>query len=518
MNCVGSVHQSLSGQSSGESLQIVNTLKDAYYASSGDVSSRKSKDSIKFPSVSVQAHSEYHGVPIFCNAYPWLFPGGVGDIDESNITEHGYVSKWVKTMTLYYDGRFCRDPTFCFYALNFKQRHQNSVSGAFFINGFISNKTSLSELVQKITVENDTKFIDQLIHFSSKIRGSSAYWRAERLKVFSWINRLIELQLGPPTLFITLSCAEHYWKDVQRLLEDRTKFLPPNERPDLSTKAAVMKAIKDYSIVVQEFFITKVKHWLQNFAKKVLGINHYYCRFEFAEGRGEIHAHIIAVADNQSVYEEAYKCGNDTEKKVSVLEKYAEEKLGLTAIHPATSSQGMIDHRLIVVPEGSLPLSEVYSSMYSPCSKRLCEVTDISTDIIRLVNSTQTHKCGDYCLRKLNKSKRYCRAGCGQEMTQGSADTPCFPVSDKSVLRREMNGSVKLALRRNSSRMVQTSIKLLQMWRANCDVQLLIYDSDPRNPDLYEIGKVTDYVVSYACKGNATVESEREIMAALVER
>jgi hypothetical protein len=38
----------------------------------------------------------------------------------------------------------------------------------------------------------------------------------------------------------------------------------------------------------------------------------------------------------------------------------------------------------------------------------------------------------------------------------------------------------------------------------------MIYDSDPAFPDLAEIAEVTDYVVSYACKGNITYALERE--------
>jgi hypothetical protein len=51
---------------------------------------------------------------------------------------------------------------------------------------------------------------------------------------------------------------------------------------------------------------------------------------------------------------------------------------------------------------------------------------------------------------------------------------------------------------------------MLQSWRANCDVQILIYNSDPKNPDLTDIARVTDYIVAYACKGNATMKEERE--------
>jgi hypothetical protein len=35
-----------------------------------------------------------------------------------------------------------------------------------------------------------------------------------------------------------------------------------------------------------------------------------------------------------------------------------------------------------------------------------------------------------------------------------------------------------------------------------------MYESDPRNPNLAEIAKVTDCVVNFACKGNATLAVE----------
>ena len=61
---------------------------------------------------------------------------------------------------------------------------------------------------------------------------------------------------------------------------------------------------------------------------------------------------------------------------------------------------------------------------------------------------------------------------------------------------------------RNHPRVNQTSSLMLQSWRGNCDVQLLIYDSNPKTPDISEIARVTDYVVAYSCKGNATLKEE----------
>jgi hypothetical protein len=31
--------------------------------------------------VSKEPEDEYDGLPIFSNAFPWLFPGGIGDIN-----------------------------------------------------------------------------------------------------------------------------------------------------------------------------------------------------------------------------------------------------------------------------------------------------------------------------------------------------------------------------------------------------------------------------------------------------
>ena len=93
-------------------------------------------------------------------------------------------------------------------------------------------------------------------------------------------------------------------------------------------------------------------------------------------------------------------------------------------------------------------------------------------------------------------------------------DTSGFNLNNNAEIRRELNGTIKLALFRDSVRMVPS----LHIWRANGDVQLLLYQSNPRNPDLLEMSKVTDYFVSYACKGNLRMESEVNVLSSLVIR
>lgn len=109
-----------------------------------------------------------------------------------------------------------------------------------------------------------------------------------------------------------------------------------------------------------------------------------------------------------------------------------------------------------------------------------------------------------------------CRCGAGQENTAGLGDTPGFPLQAAPSIVVERQRCKKLRMPRNHPRVTQSSSSLLQTWRANCDIQILIYDSPPQSFDSREISKVTDYVVAYSCKGNATYKEELETYKKLI--
>jgi len=113
-------------------------------------------------------------------------------------------------------------------------------------------------------------------------------------------------------------------------------------------------------------------------------------------------------------------------------------------------------------------------------------------------------------LRYYSKSRRVCKAGCGKEKTENQADTPGFPLDPNPKIETDYRGCTKLSTPRNNARLNQTSIDMLQSWRANCNVQLLIYNCDPEQPSVNDIARVTDYVVGYACKGNTSSTEETQ--------
>ena len=77
-------------------------------------------DHINWPMIETEAIKE-RDEKIFCMAFPWLFPGGVGDINDCRDIPLS-PKEWAKNMIFYGDGRFQRDELFPFYALDFVTR------------------------------------------------------------------------------------------------------------------------------------------------------------------------------------------------------------------------------------------------------------------------------------------------------------------------------------------------------------------------------------------------------------
>ena len=101
---------------------------------------------------------------------------------------------------------------------------------------------------------------------------------------------------GPPTLFITLSCAEYHWPDIKRLLQECLKIAGSNKADEV--KEGYVQSINDYTLIVQEYFQQRVMAWLKTIGKIIFGIKHHWLRYEFAPGRGQIHAHMLAITDH----------------------------------------------------------------------------------------------------------------------------------------------------------------------------------------------------------------------------
>ena len=140
--------------------------------------------------------------------------------------------------------------------------------------------------------------------------------------------------------------------------------------------------------------------------------------------------------------------------------------------------------------------------------RRLGDVSDYREDEKQLCFECQHHKCGSYCMRNHRRNKnetqrdasapttnssdkpsakcRYCRAGAGYEATKNKCDTPGFKLRSDHAITRDDRDFLKLEMKRNSLRMIQTPLHALRGWRGNCDINILLYDCHEGEPHLFD--------------------------------
>jgi len=101
-NIIGNKGQATSPQDQ----KLANTLRNSNF--------KNLTPRIHWPMREIKPISEFGNTKLFCLAFPWLFPGGIGDIKESRLYELD-VSDWAQNLLFYQDGRFASDKLWCFF-------------------------------------------------------------------------------------------------------------------------------------------------------------------------------------------------------------------------------------------------------------------------------------------------------------------------------------------------------------------------------------------------------------------
>jgi hypothetical protein len=71
------------------------------------------------------------------------------------------------------------------------------------------NPPTVQELQRQLELKN-TQYINILRYIARNIKGSDNYWRARTDDLEQWINHHVGKGHGPPTFFITYSCAKNW--------------------------------------------------------------------------------------------------------------------------------------------------------------------------------------------------------------------------------------------------------------------------------------------------------------------
>ena len=346
---------------------------------------------LNWPSIEEKAVSELSEEKIFPLAFPWLFPGGIGDIKDFRKRQELSASEWAERLITYEDARFTIDKIFCFYVMNYCIRRRNRDSGNFFVNRFSSSQGEDMESLCEAIADGKSNYINEISYFSKEIPGSDSYWRFKRDQLHSWINHHVEKGNGMPTYFITLSCADYFWADIMRLVRERHKIATGEEIELSEGEKGRVQLINNHAAVVQEYFQSRVIVWLDTVGKDIFSINHYWVRYEFAPSRGQIHAHMLCISSDQNMHRAMYDLKHDEEKQAAVLAGWAERKFGLSACQPITDET---------------PNVEDETTKINPVAVYYSDVRNKTEDLIQLKDKVEMHKCNGYCMRESSKSDK----------------------------------------------------------------------------------------------------------------
>ena len=361
--------------------EVSSTLEEALKQSKSN-----KKETVEWPYVSQTAVSEYSkDTNLFPKAFPWLFPGGVGGFHQQ-FEETLDCDSWALRMMSYEDGRFAKDKYFGFFTHNFCTRRRVQSQGGYYVKSFLDDGLKTLNEIKADLKKGKTEWVDKITYYSKNLKGTSSFWRSKRQEVYSWINYHVSKERMPPMFFITLSCAEYHWPDINRLLKERMNIAGKSEEFE---KSSYTNLVNTYTLVIQEYFQKRFEIWMNTVGKEVFKIKHHWAKFEFAPSRGQVHVHLLAICDFPEVQQIYFE--NKTKKlRALLLQKWMEKQFLFTSGDETLEANG----------KQNTPDVHPSSQYYSDIPKE-----DRDLDKARLCRSCQTHKCNAYCLR-LPKNKK----------------------------------------------------------------------------------------------------------------
>ena len=146
-------------------------------------------------------------------AFPVLFPiGRFGYQVERRVKLSP--TKYFNARLLNYTGKFAANPEYLFFSqcITEQKKVQDSINIALKkVSG--ERLTAIQVRDMNSNMVNHLIFSDQAYYFMKNIPGSPSYWKTFLFDVVAMIK-----QLGPPTWWMTFSCADLRWNEIYKIL------------------------------------------------------------------------------------------------------------------------------------------------------------------------------------------------------------------------------------------------------------------------------------------------------------
>ena len=457
------------------------------------------RNPIDWPYIGDMAINEFRTPGLASQAFPTLFPYGTGDPTCPGRQRPVTYTEAFKHLTRYavvvngtFLWRFASHPRFPYWALNMKLRHQliSQTSVYFHHHPADANLTTedLRDMVGRLSFE---QLMSRLQRYAAKVQGSHPYW----FQRYCELRTLIE-QKGPPTFFWKVSSADNHWPELHSLMPH-----PPNAE-DYSTR---IHAVIDNPHITDWFFTTKLTDWVQHWLYDALGAEWHWYRYEY-QARGSIHAHGCAKLHNDpglcTLIEKAAAAWAITEEQgnssgnCSASPQHASDKRDRIIREGMEAKALVLQYAdwLVTTCNEALPDDSWCIPTPHPCAISIQNVSDLDEDYHNLTNTVERHT---HC-----STAYYLRRKSGQQDLQCRFDYP-RPTQTSSTINFERlaDGTIRATLTTccNDPRVNSHNRLLLQNWRANVDLQIIV-----------DIQACARYMAKYVAKGEPRSQAVTE--------
>jgi ATP-dependent DNA helicase PIF1 len=362
---------------------------------------------------------------IFTQAFPTLYPTGAADINTPRLREVT-LKEYARHLLCWHDGRFARHARWRFLVFNMIMRKAARSTAQF----YVSRASVLKDLTREELAEalhTDKSLLPQIVRQAAVLPGTRPYW-ANRGGNLLAHARFLSSHAAP--VFVTFSCADMQWHELQRHLP---RFTDYNTGEARTRQRIVWSNIQDYPHIVAHYLDIRFRAFLKHVLYPYLGVTDHWYRYEWQHrGSGHIHC-LLWVTD-------APPLDPSTDRARAEFARYWGERV--TAWNPDPAR---------------LP------DVRNPASLPTTDVANTADQFAALLNRLQQHSTcrPSYCLRK----------------KKGGNTIRCRffyprPLSDQPVVTKEINHkSYIFAPSRNQALANQCSPVITLGWLANTDIQ-----------------------------------------------
>ena len=222
-------------------------------------------------------------------AFPTIFPTGKFGFQVKRDVRL-LPTKYFNARLLNYTGRFATNPEYLFFAqyVTEQKKVQDSINTA--LKKVHDHSLTAGEVrsMDSLSFQN-LIFSDQAYLFMKNIPGSASYWKRFMYEVIAMIK-----QLGPPSWWMTLSCADLRWNEIHKILSKlKCREMTDDEIAAMSYDEKC-KMLNSNPVVIAKHFQFRLERLFKDLilsASNPVGkVQYYAIRIEF-QFRGPPHAH-----------------------------------------------------------------------------------------------------------------------------------------------------------------------------------------------------------------------------------